>query len=161
MAHTLTFRGAYIRFADLRINEAGAFMRLHLTAELTKPVMEAMDWAEMPECIDSAKLEGTLSSQSLTLTPNQKELRDHAIVMDCSEVGDFQIVRVTDKESTRTELRFVARVLQGGAEAWVGEYLRKVGQSESALKVSYVRQADLPLGGPTDEQRAATSEDAD
>src|SRR5260370_26525801 len=112
MPHTITFRGAFLRYADLRINEAGVFLRLHVTSELTKPVMEAMNWADVPEWVDSAKLEGVLSAQHLTLTPNQKQLKDHEIEMDASEVTDFQVARVTENESTRIELRFIARVTQ-------------------------------------------------
>ena len=145
--NNITFRGAYIRFADLRINEAGVFCRLHLTAELTDPVAEAMSWDAIPECIDSAKLEGALTSQKLTLTPNQKQLADDAIEMECSEVSEFQVVRVTENESTRTELRFTARVSQAGAIQWVENYLRTAGQDPGALKVSYVKQEELPLAG--------------
>ena len=164
MPHTLTFRGAYIRYADLRINEAGVFCRLHFTSELTEPVMEAMEWSEPPDCITTAKLSGVLSAQHIDLTPNQKQLKDHAISMDASEVGDFTVVRLTENDSTRLELRFTARVTQVGAIQWCEDYLRTVGQDSGALKVSYVVQEELPLDGEpraTQEQMAAVSEEND
>lgn len=163
MGHVLTFRGAFVRYADLRMNEAGVFSRLHLTAELTKPVMEAMGWTEPPDWIDSAKLAGTLSAQSLTLTPNQKQLKEREIQMEASEVSDFTVVRVTEDEADHIELRFIARVTQVGAIQWVEDYLRTVGQDPGALKVSYVsasagrmclrrcdKQEALPLEGEKD-----------
>jgi len=145
----LTFRGAFLRFADLRHKkEAGVFARLHFTADLTKPVMEAMEWAEIPDCMNSAKLCGLLTARNLVLTPNQKELRKSEIQLDCNEVGDFQLFRVQDKDdkdSTRTELRFVARVVARGAIAVCEEYLRTVGTSQGALKIAYEDQGELAI----------------
>ncbi len=148
----ITFRGAHIRYADLRQKEeAGCFARIHFTAEMSKPVLEAMEWEPIPDCVESTKLTGELTARNLVLTPNQKELRQHEIQMECSEISDFQLFRVQgeDGESTRTELRFIARVVEPGAIARIENYMRLVGtsvKSGGALKITYTDQQSLPLG---------------
>lgn len=34
----ITFRGAFLRYADLRFSEAGVFCRLHFTADITDQI---------------------------------------------------------------------------------------------------------------------------
>ena len=148
---TIVFRGSFIRYADLRQKEeAGCFARIHFTSEMSKPVLEAMEWEPIPDCFESTKLTGELTARSLILTPNQKELRQHEIQMECSDISDFQLFRIQgeDGESTRTELRFIARVLEPGAIARIENYMRLVGtsmKSAGALKITYTDQQNLPL----------------
>lgn len=148
---TITFRGAFIRFADLRSKEeAGVFARIHFTSEMSGPVIEAMDWEPIPDCMESTKLTGALTARNLVLTPNQKELRQHEIQTECTEVSDFQLFRIQgdDGESTRTELRFIARVVEPGAVSQIENYMRLVGtspKSAGALKVTFEHQEKLDL----------------
>jgi hypothetical protein len=148
---TIVFRGSFIRYADLRQKEeAGCFARIHFTSEMSKPVLEAMEWEPIPDCFESTKLTGELTARSLILTPNQKELRQHEIQMECSDISDFQLFRIQgeDGESTRTELRFIARVSEPGAIARIENYMRLVGtstKSAGALKITYTDQQNLPL----------------
>ena len=148
---TIGFRGAFVRYCDLRQKEeAGCFARIHFTSEMSKPVLEAMEWDPIPDCFESTKLTGELTARSLILTPNQKELRQHEIQMECSDISDFQLFRIQgeDGESTRTELRFIARVLEPGAIARIENYMRLVGtstKSAGALKITYTDQQNLPL----------------
>ena len=156
---TITFRGAHVRFADLRQREeAGIFARIHFTSDLSTPVIEAMDWQPIPDCVEATKLTGNLTARNLVLTPNQKELRQHEIQMECSEVSDFQLFRIQgeDGDSKRTELRFLARIIEPGAIARVENYMRLVGtskKSDGALKITYDDQQKLDLaekdGEPT------------
>ena len=149
----ITFRGAVLRYADLRRREeAGVFARIHVTAEVTKPVMEAMDWQEIPTCVDSGKLDGILTARHLIWTPNQKELRSHEIQMEATEVGDFQFFRVRgdDGQSTHAELRFIVRVSEPGAIAQLEDYMRTVGEARGALKITYTDQSKLPLDEQTE-----------
>lgn len=144
---TITFRGAFIRYADLRNNESGWFMRLHFTAGFSKPVAEAMGWDEViPDCVDSGKLDGALIARNLVLMPTDKLLKDQEIQMEATEVSDFQFMRVTEGDSRRSELRFIVRVSQVGAIAHVENYLRLVGQAPAALKIGYEEQQQLELG---------------
>jgi hypothetical protein len=148
---TIIFRAAFIRYADLRTKEeAGCFARIHFTSEMSRPVLEAMEWEPIPDCFESTKLTGELTARSLILTPNQKELRQHEIQMECSDISDFQLFRIQgeDGESTRTELRFIARVREPGAIARIENYMRLVGtstKSAGALKITYTDQQNLPL----------------
>lgn len=145
---TITFRGAFVRFADLRQKEeAGVFARLHLTADMSDPVREAMDWQEIPDCVDQTKLTGSLTGRNMILTPNDKSLRQHEIQMEVSELSDFQLFRTRDGEGDleREELRFIARVVEQYAIDKVERYLRIVGQAPGALKVAYEKQEELPL----------------
>jgi hypothetical protein len=107
---SVLFRGAHIRYADIRQeSEAGKFVRIHFTADYSKPVREHMGWDELPPKTDSAKLAGELTGKNLTLTPNGRELRRHEISLDTAECSDFQVFRVKgeDGESSRVELRFI------------------------------------------------------
>ena len=148
---SIVFRGAFIRFADLRAKEeAGVFTRIHFTSEMSDPVIGAMEWSPIPDCMERTTLIGTLTARTLLLTPNQKELRQHEIQMECSEVSDFQLFRIqgNDGESTQTELRFIARVVEPGAIAVIENYMRLVGTSRKsggALKVTFEHQEKLDL----------------
>src|SRR5579864_4334832 len=108
----ITFTGAWIRNADLRTRkEGGPFVRLHLTANFTKPVREEMGWEELPDCLDSGKLKGCLMGQNMILTPKADKLAKNEIQLECSEVSDFEMFRVRNKdgESKSMELRFSLR----------------------------------------------------
>lgn len=145
----LIFRGAYIRYMDLRQDEeAGAFVRLHLTAAYSEPVQQAMDWEPVPESITSAKLSGRLAATHLILTPNGRELKQHELQISCNDVCDFQLFRVKneDGETTSTELRFQAKTSQEGAAALIENYIRRIGKGEGQLRVSYTKQEELDLG---------------
>ena len=147
----IVFRGAFIRSSDLRHKEElGVFARIHFGSDISDPIIEAMDWEPVPDCMESAKLTGTLTARNLVLTPNQKELRQHEIEMECTEVSDFQLFRIQgdDGESTRTELRFTARVMEPGAIGRIENYVRLVGmspKSAGALKVTFEHQEKLDL----------------
>ena len=145
---TITFTGAYIRFVDLRFPEEGSpFARIHFTSKFTALVMKAMEWQEVPACLDSGKLDGLLTARNLVLKPDKEELWNNEIQLECSEVSDFQVFHVEGQEgkSKRTELRFVARTIETGAVAKIEEYARIVGKSAAQLKVTYTEQQKLPL----------------
>jgi hypothetical protein len=94
---SLIFRGAHIRYADLRTEEAGVYARLHLQSDLSGPVAEAMGWGEIPEGVTAAKLSGKLSGHHLTLTP-AGELARHEVQFDCGDVSDFALVAEKDDD---------------------------------------------------------------
>ena len=145
----ILFRGAIVHFADIRRAESGLFDRLHLTADFTEPVAEAMEWATIPDCCTSSKLSGELAAQTLTLTPTAKALKQHEMELECGDVSDFQVVVVKgeDGESSHRELRFVARSAQEGAAAAVESWIRVMGEGLAALKISYTEQSTLDLAG--------------
>lgn len=143
---SITFHDAFIRHTDHRRTEEGAiFCRVHLTSNLTKPVMKAMEWDEVPYCLDSGKLGGCLTARSLVLTPNKKEFAKKELSLECSEISDFQVFHISgqDGASKRTELRFVARCNEEAAIARIDEYWRTIGTSGAQLSVTYNKQASL------------------
>jgi hypothetical protein len=160
MADTIIFRGARIRYVDVRREkEGGVFTRLHLAADYSPPVREAMDWGDMPECVSSARLNGALTAQNLILLPNAKELRQHEIQVECTEVNDFAVHSLKDDEGeyAGTELRFIARSVQPGVAAILENYLRVIGNGDGQLKVSYVKQGKL-FGEDEKKETAAATE---
>lgn len=163
----LTFRGSVLKCAELcRPKKGGVYLRIHFASEITVPVMEAMKWDAMPECVEGAKLSGCITSPGkFVLTPNDKELKQYEIELEATEVTDFAVQRIEKKdESVRTELRFVVRSNQVGAEVRIAEWMRLIGGAEAALKVNYhtaVPQQQLPMGDApraTEEQRQAVME---
>jgi len=145
---SITFTGAFIRNADLcRPKEGGPFARIHLTANLTKAVRDEMAWEELPDCLDSGKLDGELNGKAMILTPNADKLAKHEIQLECSEVNDFQMfhVRNKDGESKRMELRFSARCNEDGAIGIIEQYIRKIGDAPASLRITYASQQKLPM----------------
>lgn len=157
----VTFRQVIIDYADLRRKETGALIRLHCSADVTKPVQEAMEWEEVPTSVSSAKLEGSLSAEKIVFTPTDKKLRDFETEMQCSRVEDFTLSRKTEGEKVVTRLRFICLVDTADAITYVAEWMKKVGDAPAALKVQYIEQSELDLQGSdkgakaTDEQRKA------
>lgn len=154
----ITFRGAVLKGVEIcRPKKGGVYTRAHFASEITEPVIEAMSWGEVPDCVEGAKLSGAITSpQKLILTPNDKELRDYEIELECSEVTDFAIQRIEKKKTgaVHVELRFVARSNQHGAESNLAEWMRKIGGAEAALKVTY-ESGSPQTSIPMDEQPAA------
>lgn len=150
---TLIMRGARVRYVDVRReDEAGVFTRLHLAADLSDPVREFMEWDEIPDCVSSCKLTGQITARSLSLTPNEKPLQQHAFDIECSDVSDFAVAALKDDdgEVCNHELRFIARSVEIGAAAKLDAYLRTVGGGVGQLRVSYVKQESLDLAAAED-----------
>lgn len=144
MADKIMFRGARVRHFDGRQKEAGAFVRIHMTSEFSTPLMEAMDWTDPGTSVTDAKLEGELHATNFVLTPGDKQLACHEIQFDIRSVEDFKVVTVQEKESSsRRELRFVVRSSADDVAAKVDQYLRRIGDHQGLLAVSYTKQQDL------------------
>lgn len=153
---TITFRGARIRYIDLRRDEeAGVFARVHLTADYSTPVMAEMGWAPVDETITSCKLIGRLAALNMVLTPADAKLSRSEVQVECSEVSDFQLapLKNDDGEVHGHELRFIARTIEAGAVALLENYLRVIGASPAALAVSYSEQSVLELEDDGAKQR--------
>lgn len=145
MPESITFRGAHIRYYDGRHEEAGAFVRLHVTAEFTVQVMDAMGWEDPGDSVSSANLEGALNSTHMILTPGDKQLKQYELQIDIKDVTQFKVVAIEENEVKRRELRFVIRTLEDCGAGKIEQYVRAIGDHQGALKVSYVKQEDLPL----------------
>lgn len=156
---TIIFRGAFVRYVDFRQeDEAGVFVRIHMTADFSDPMREAMEWQDPGDSITSAKLKGVLSASHLILTPSEKQMKKHELQLDIKDVGDFEYFakRDGDGQITGRELRFKVRTSADPAEALVGQYVRLMGKGCGQLKVSYMKQDTLPLEtSAADKQRGA------
>ena len=165
----LIFRGAYIRFVDLRYDDKSKqkYVKLNFTAAFSEPVREALEWGEPPAGFASAKLDGDLATLNFILTPDGKELRQHELVMDSSGISNFEVTRVkTGEDSHENELRFQIVTSAGGAAGLVESYLEAIGKGTAQLRVNYEQQAEMPLDDKQErliskEQAADTSEKTD
>lgn len=151
MSETIIFRGVYIRSVELRNGDGDRHVRVHLTGDWTGPVREDMDWSELPESFGKADLVGRLAASHMILTPAGRELKRQEVQFACEEVNGFIIVPLKDGEGdvTGRELRFSIRTRAAEACALLEAYCNTVGRGLAQLKVSYVKQENLPLdGGP-------------
>jgi len=157
----LTLRGTTLDHADLRRKEASVFVRGHFSCDLSNPVIEAMEWQEIPSCVGAADLEGFLTCDKIIMTPADKKLKDQEIELPCSRIEAFKITRKVVDEKTITRLRFTALLEQEGTAAYLENWLKIIGGAECSMKVTYHDQEKLDMQeGPkaTDEQRAAAME---
>lgn len=142
----LLFRGAHIRYVDLRHKEeAGVFVRLHLTADYSTPICDHFGWpSDLDESITQCKLAGELAAVNMVLTPNDPALRCYEIQFECRDLSDFQLMATKqDGEVSGHELRFIARSGQADAESLAGAWLRTIGNGTGNLRVVYADQAKL------------------
>ncbi len=149
MSDQITFRGAIIKFFDVRQGKEGGdvFCRIHMSSDYSEQVREKMEWEQIPESITDCKLSGSLLATNFILTPGDKQLRQHELNFDISSVEDFSVValRNDDGDICGRELRFVVRTPKDGVEGFVGNYIRRVGRHAGALKIRYSVQEELDL----------------
>jgi hypothetical protein len=165
MPETILFRGATVRYVDLRRDKSGVFVIAHLTADFSTPVREAMEWPDFADGVSSAKLEGALLGTHVILTPGDKALAAHEIQFDINEVKGFEMKRREESGANVCELDFMVRTAAEGVAAKLEQYVRRIGDHAGVLKVSYVKQEELPLThGPStgdDRQQKITEALAD
>jgi hypothetical protein len=152
MSDQIIFRGAFVRYADIRQGKEGGevFTRIHMSSEFSDVVRENMEWQDPGDSVTSAKLTGELLAQNFILTPNDKKLENQELQIAISDVSDFNVVALKDDEGevSGRQLRFIVRSPGDGVEALVGQYIRRVGRHEGQLKISYepqAKQEPLPL----------------
>jgi hypothetical protein len=161
MAQTITFRGSSIRYFDVRQGKEGGdvFCRIHMSASWSEQVRDSMEWEPIPDSVTECKLAGELLASHMILTPGDKHLKQYELQVDISSVEDFRLVCLKDDEGEirGRELRFVIRTPKE-AEGFLGNYVRRVGRHEGALKLAYVVQEKLPFKETKPETKAAKSE---
>ncbi len=145
MPETIILRGAHIRYCDIRLEEGGAFCRSHMTAEFTQSACESMEWRDPGDSVTSANLEGALMATHVILTPGDRALAAHELQFDCRLVDGFKLATLEENESKRRELRFIITSSAEGAGAKVENYIRRVGDHQGQLRISYTKQEQLDL----------------
>jgi hypothetical protein len=145
MAQKIIFRGAFIRYADIRRAKEGGevFTRIHMSCDFSDVVREQMEWDDPGDSVKMAKLTGELCAREFLLTPGDKALKQHELEIAINDASDFQVVMLKDEdgEPSGRQLRFIVRSPGDGVEALVGQYIRRVGIHEGQLKISYEPQA--------------------
>ena len=148
----LIFRGAFIRFCDIRYDEKAktVYTKINLTATFSDPVRETMGWGIPPEGFSTADLDGEFIANHFILTPASKQMKDQEIQIDAKELGSFKFVRVKDEDShsSSQELRFQITTTAPDAPHHIANYLAVVGKSEGQLRVNYEEQAELDMEEP-------------
>ena len=165
----LIFRGAFIRFVDLRYDDKSKqkYVKLNFTAAFSDPVRETLEWGEPPVGFDSAKLDGDLTASHFVLTPDGKELRQHELQLDSTGISNFEFARVkVHEDSFENQLRFQIVTSAVGATGQVEAYIEAIGKSTAQLRVNYEQQAEMPLEDKQEplisrEQARDTSEETD
>jgi len=161
MPQQIRFRGAFIRNFDVRQapKGEGIWVNVHMTADFSDPVREAMDWGEMPESVSEAKLVGSLAGVEMMLKPSVRELDKYALKLAIREVKDFKVVMLAqgDDKPDVTELRFTVTTSSEKANNYLGSYLKAIGKGKGQLTISYSEQGSLTDGiEATEEQQQAT-----
>ena len=153
----ITFAGCIISTGSFT-NDGGSVSRLiHVKANPTKAVRSAMKWEELPDCADMAKLSGELTATNLVLSPNDDKLLKYEVECECTQVSDFTLHRVQDRDggSRKLELRFRLKITERAALAKLEAYCGKVGEAPASLKIGYKSQEELPLEEKDDKAAAA------
>jgi len=116
---------------------------------INSKIVDAMEWAEVPECTTSAKMAGELDASVVSLMPKDEALKRHAFDLDSNRVDSFEIVRRElegkKQKGFRQELHFKVRFNDPTGCKKLEAYFLTVGKS--SLQISYTRQPkqeDLP-----------------
>lgn len=146
----LQLPGSFIRNADIRTSESGAFLRIHITAEFTEDFMDKMGLQDPGESSRKTRMDCELPAGVFILTPDKEPLKNHEIQFSFSGASDFDIVTITkekdgEETSKRREFRFtVHSEAQESADRVFG-WLKNLKKSPGMLKLSYTGAQD-PLG---------------
>jgi hypothetical protein len=143
---TITFRGTFIRFVDLRFDtkSKSVYTKINFTAVYSKPVRDELEWSELPDGMASANLDGEYTATEFTLMPNG--LENAAFTLEAKDMSGFSVHRVTsddDKEKTEEELRFQVLTPDEHAASKLAKYLKVVGHGAAQLRVKYNAQSVL------------------
>lgn len=119
------------------------------SAGINARLVDAMEWADIPECSTSAQMAGELSAQVVSLTPKDEALKRHAIDLESTHVGNFEIVRreLENKKNKgfRQELHFKVKFSDATGCKKLEAY--KLTAGKSSMLISYTKQPkqeDLP-----------------
>lgn len=125
---------------------------------ITDAIAKAMGWTDIPECATSASLEGELSATEVELVPKDTALARHAMTLDTSKVGKFELVRkeIEGKKNKghRQELQFSVWFPDVRGARKLEEYMLTAGKS--TMSISYEKQAqqdNLPGTEPADDKQ--------
>jgi hypothetical protein len=146
MPDTILFRGAVLRYFDVRQSPKGEGMwvNIHMSSDFSEPLRAAMEWEDLPESYHGGDLDGELAGVEMMLVPNGKEMKQHALKLGIRYVTDFKVVELKQKdEDPVRQLQFKISTNSAKAHVYLGNYLKAVGRGVGQLKISYSEQQEL------------------
>ena len=159
----ITFRGAHIVNFDMRQSSNGetSFVRVHMRADFSDPVREAMGWDPRPEGWGGGSLDGELAGVEMMLKPSQGELGKYAFKMPIRTVKNFELIVKGSDDEEEEILAFTVETNAKRAYAPLGLWVENIGTAKAALTVTYAEDEQLEIGGvtATEEQRQAVLEE--
>ena len=145
----LIIRGAEIRHLNMPVpKEGSAFVRLHLRADLTEAIQEAMGWEEIPMCVASAaKLPGELNCTSVEILPNGDNLKMYERCLQVTAAEDFRAVPIKDDDGDIIDhaLELTLKITEYDSMLAAITLASAIGRATCKLSVSYEQPAQGKL----------------
>lgn len=145
----LIIRGAEIRHLNMPIPKEGSpFVRLHLRADLTEAIQEAMGWEEIPMCVASAaKLPGELNCTSVEILPNGSNLKQYERCLQITAAEDFRAVPIKDDDGDIVDhaLELTLKIADYDSMLAAITMANAIGRATCQLSVSYEQPAQGKL----------------
>lgn len=167
MSLTLTAPNTLLR--EVKRNRKGGTAKL--TFPLTAKIAKSLEWPELPEGTKGWTPEDAeLRAKTIELTPNNDELLKHAMQLDCTLLGSFQIIRKqkkAGKDSVKsaeriTEVLCTVEFADPNGCAKLEQYLQNAARSK--MRVVYDPpevQEELPgAKTPQDDRQGLLSDEA-
>jgi hypothetical protein len=127
---------------------------LHFSANLTKPIAEAMKWGDLPKASTSSSMEGSIIGVSLSMSAKQAGLFEKGEFRSQAQSLDkFEIVRLELKgkkgKGFRHVVRFVARFVDSDILALAEQWIISVGDGTATLTAT----GELSQGQTQEEEK--------
>lgn len=139
---------------DFGRNDKGG--HANFVCPLTKTVIRAMCWEEMPECVSGGNLTGDLAARNVSITPVEQANARHAIDLETQRVHKFKVVRLELEgqkgKGSRLEVRFRVDFSDIEGCRKLEEY--KMVANKSSLRIEYTPaavQEEMPLAEGAEE----------
>ena len=151
----VTFTSAVL--VDFGRNNKGG--HANFVCPLTRSVIKAMSWEDMPECVNGGNLTGDLAARNISVIPVEDANSRHAIDLETQRVHKFKVVRLELEgqkgKGTRIEVRFRVEFSDAKGCRKLEEY--NMVANKSTIKVEYTPAAvqeelpgtDTQTDGPT------------
>lgn len=160
----MIFRNVKLGNFTSKIDESGPVYRLHMSADISTNICEEMGWqvldsnGEVVEGIKGSKLSGLLRISDFALTPNAKELQNHALSAAGQEIRGFEIASKLVDGQRQCELRFI--LITAGPISKIDKFWRAVGKVDSQLEVTVIeQQMELEEEEPAEEEKPEPAEE--